>query len=165
VPKQVATLAELCELSRLRGRLEEAAEFGARGLRLVEDVRGVGEELRLYTVLAALHLDLRHYEEAVEAATHVVRLAHANRQPDAEADALAVLGQIRYAIGEPEEAAYVWLQAVEIFDGRGRADRAAELRARIAELNVSQVLEDDRDYGPLSVSDNRNRGKISHPYR
>jgi tetratricopeptide (TPR) repeat protein/DNA-binding SARP family transcriptional activator len=156
--RQVATLAELCAIERVRARYAVAEELGARAQAVLEGVRDVSSGIRLHAVLAELALDRDRLPEAVGFARRVLELAEPTGSVEAAADALDLLGQAWLRLGDREAARTAWRRAADIFRDRGQAWRSGVLDRRLADLGPEPVIPDSR-----SVTDVPEVERDHHP--
>ncbi|MEV6832289.1 BTAD domain-containing putative transcriptional regulator [Amycolatopsis sp. NPDC051102] len=120
------------------GRLDEADDQCRLASELTPGSLNLPAVMKLNTVLARLRHQQGNARAALWYAHRAVELADRTRHATGQARALATLAVILRDHGNTEDARALWVQAVELYRGRARTRRAAEIEALIAELDASE---------------------------
>ncbi len=122
------------------GRVEEADEQCRRASELAPACLNLPAVMKLKTVLARLRHQQGNARAALWYAHRAVELADRIRHATGQARALSTLAMILRDHGNREDARALWVQAADLYRGRARTTRAAEIEGLIAELDGSEPV-------------------------
>ncbi|MFJ7216154.1 BTAD domain-containing putative transcriptional regulator [Amycolatopsis sp. NPDC098790] len=121
-----------------QGRLAEADEQCRRASELTSASLSLSSVMKLNTVLARLRHEQGNARAALWYAYRAVELADRTGHATGQARALSALAAILRERENRADARALWLQAAELYRGRERGMRVAELGELIAELDASE---------------------------
>ncbi len=131
---QMAVHTALAAVLTQLSRYDEATLHGNKALLLADEIHHLPATMKLYTVLACLaHSQLKD-REAIQYADHAIALSQRTNNATGQARALSTMGRILADRGNSPAARDVLERATDLYRGRGRHAKAAELESRIAEL-------------------------------
>ncbi|MEU7786504.1 BTAD domain-containing putative transcriptional regulator [Amycolatopsis sp. NPDC049159] len=122
------------------GRLDEADEQCRRASDLTPASLSLPSVMKLNTVLARLRHEQGNARAALWFAHRAVQLADRTGHATGQARALSTLAEILRDHGNGEDARRLWVQAAELYRGRARTRRAAEIEKLIADLDASAAV-------------------------
>ncbi|MEV6443979.1 BTAD domain-containing putative transcriptional regulator [Amycolatopsis sp. NPDC051716] len=122
------------------GRLNEADEQCRLAAELTPACLNLPAVMKLNTVLARLRHQQGNARAALWYAHRAVELADRTRHATGQARALSTLAVILRDHGNREDARALWVQAAELYRGRARTRRAAEIEELVAELDASEPI-------------------------
>lgn len=122
------------------GRLAEADEQCRRASELTSVCLNLPAVMKLNTVLARLRHRQGNARAALWYAHRAVELADRTRHATGQARALSTLAAILRDHGNREDARALWVQAAELYRGRARTRRAAEVEGLVAELDAAEPV-------------------------
>jgi hypothetical protein len=118
----------------VQGRFDDAEQFAV----VAEEVAGADDlvtQALWRSVRASLLAHEGHSAEAVQHANAAIALLRPTDGVLKQADALVVLSEVLRAAGRPEEAEGAALEALALYDAKGNAVAAAQVREALAAVS------------------------------
>ncbi|HEX4661744.1 MAG TPA: BTAD domain-containing putative transcriptional regulator [Streptosporangiaceae bacterium] len=118
------------------GRHDQAIAVSQEALAIAREVGSVRDEGYALHNLGRAHLELGHLAEAANLFEQALSIHRAAGDRSGEAQDLQRIGTAHARAGRPAEAHEVWNRARIIFEGLGEDSQAAELGARLEQLDA-----------------------------
>ncbi|MGZ8514618.1 MAG: hypothetical protein ACXW4H_05405, partial [Candidatus Limnocylindrales bacterium] len=131
--------ASLAEVLYLAGKFEDALRYSELAERIA-DVEDIEAQVK-WRMARALALAARgNRDDAMRFANAGVELTAATSDLLLRADALADLGTLRIALGDPEGSGPPWREALRMYDRKGDRVSAGLVRERLAAISTLERL-------------------------
>ncbi|MCD0453131.1 tetratricopeptide repeat protein [Actinocorallia sp. API 0066] len=126
-------LLSLGEHEAVQGRFHEAVAFGAEAVRIFTDLGDDWSVAWGALPLARALVALGRHDEALEPLARAVRTFDRFKDGRSQAMALAVLGDVRHALGDAPAARAHWSRAAELYEHLGEQTLSNALNTKAAD--------------------------------